>query len=192
MEHLFPIPPKSPEGFSYIPEFLSIAEEENLFQEISRVDLRTFIFHGYEAKRKVASFGYDYSFEKKTISKGQDIPQEFQWLIQKVHRYLNLQNNFAELLITQYPVGSVINWHRDAPPFDLIAGISICSDCLVRFRPHDKSKQGRKSILSIPVERRSLYIMQGPSRSDWEHSTMPVPAIRYSVTLRTLKDITLS
>jgi hypothetical protein len=29
--------------------------------------------------------------------------------------------------------------------------------------------------------------MQGPSRSEWEHSTAPVKEVRYSVTLRTMK-----
>ncbi|MBX9850590.1 MAG: alpha-ketoglutarate-dependent dioxygenase AlkB [Cytophagaceae bacterium] len=91
------------------------------------------------------------------------------------------------MLVTEYPTGSVINWHRDAPPFDLIAGISLLSDCKFRLRPHDKSKQCRTSIISFPVKRRSLYIMQGPARTDWQHSIAPVKETRYSITLRTLK-----
>jgi hypothetical protein len=30
--------------------------------------------------------------------------------------------------------------------------------------------------------------MKGEARSNWEHSTAPVKAIRFSITLRTLKD----
>ena len=187
MESLFPVDVNFPPGFIYVPEFLSTDEEENLILEISKVQLHTFIFQGFEAKRKVASFGYDYSFEKRTISKGTDIPDEFQWLIDKVNSYLIEKNDFAELLITEYPMGSVINWHRDAPPFDIIAGISLLGDCIFRFRPHDKEKQGRKSIISFPVKRRSLYVMKGPARSAWQHSTLPVESIRYSITLRSLK-----
>lgn len=62
------------------------------------------------------------------------------------------QDAFAELLITEYPVGSVINWHRDAPPFDLIAGISLMADCTFRLRPNDKAKQTRASVISFPVK----------------------------------------
>ena len=157
-------------------------------REISLIPLQTFLFQGFEAKRKVASFGYDYSFEKKKISKGKEIPSEFQWLIKKVMEYSGSTKIFAELLITKYPIGSVINWHRDAPPFEIVAGISLLSDCVFRFRPHDKTKQGRKAIISLPVKKRSLYIMKGDSRSQWEHSILPVNDVRYSITLRTLKE----
>jgi hypothetical protein len=52
---------------------------------------------------------------------------------------------------------SIINWHRDAPPFDRIAGISLLSDVTFKPRPHDKAKQNRKTTVSFLVERRSLY-----------------------------------
>ncbi len=51
-------------------------------------------------------------------------------LIAKVASHLSIKKeDFAELLLTEYPIESVINWHRDAPPFDLIAGISLLSNC---------------------------------------------------------------
>ena len=90
-------------------------------------------------------------------------------------------------MIIEYPPGAVINWHRDAPPFDIIVGISLLSNCTFKLRPHEKEKQTRSSIISFPVERRSLYVMQGPSRTDWQHSTNPVKETRYSITLRTLR-----
>ena len=137
----------------------------------------------------MASFGYDYSFDKRTVSKGKENPVEFDWLILRVAMKLSLSaEEFAELLITKYPVGSVINWHRDDPPFDVIAGISLKSGCVFRLRPHEKSKQSRGNIISIPVQRRSLYIIQGPARSDWQHSISPVKQVRYSITLRTMKN----
>jgi alkylated DNA repair dioxygenase AlkB len=146
------------------------------------------LFQGFEAKRRVASFGYDWSFEKRTLSKGKQIPPAFDSLIHKVADKLCVsENSFAELLVTEYPPESVINWHRDAPPFDMIAGISLLSDCMFKLRPHDKTKQKRNAIISFPVERRSLYIMHGRARSDWQHSIAPVKQLRYSITLRTLK-----
>ena len=185
---LFPLESPYPEGFSYLSDFISKAEEDFLLEEISKHPLNTFMFQGYEAKRKVASFGYDWSFEKRQLSKGKDIPTTFEKLIQKVADHISVSPDaISELLITEYPPGSVINWHRDAPPFDLIAGISLATDCVFKLRPYDKKKQGRSSIISLTARRRSLYIMQGPSRTDWEHSISPVKTTRYSITLRTLK-----
>jgi alkylated DNA repair dioxygenase AlkB len=182
---LFPL---FPPGFQYIPDFISPEEEAHLLELIGQTSFHTFIFQGYEAKRRVASYGYDWKFDRRQLVKGADIPEAFQPIIQKVASYLSFPaEELAELLLTEYPAGSVINWHRDAPPFELVAGISLLSDCTFRLKPHDKEKQGRGSIISFPLPRRSLYIMQGPSRWEWQHSIPAVKTTRYSITFRTLK-----
>lgn len=188
MNTLFDISPVLPSGFTYFPDFLTKDEEDSLYQQILKIDLHNMMFQGFEAKRKTASFGYDYSFDKRQLSKGKEIPKEFMSLLDRVGEKVEVKaEEFAELLVTEYPVGSVINWHRDAPPFDIIAGVSLLSDCVFKLRPHDKAKQNRSSIISFPVQRRSLYLMEGPSRSEWQHSIAPVKQVRYSITLRTLK-----
>jgi alkylated DNA repair dioxygenase AlkB len=189
MNLLFPVERSLPEGFVYIEDFISKQEENLLLQAASKAELHPLVFQGYEAKRKVASYGYDWSFDKRSLTRGKEIPLEYQFLVQRVADYLSLvPEQIAELLVTEYPVGSVINWHRDAPPFDIIAGISLLSDCTFKLRPHDKNKQNRRATISLTVRRRSLYIMQGESRSEWEHATAPVKEVRYSITLRTLRN----
>lgn len=187
MTTLFPLEPLLPEGFAYYPDFIGVDEERRLLAAIGAEALRPMQFQGYEAKRKTASFGWDWSFERRLLSQGRPIPGAFQPLVAQVAEKLGLRpEHFGELLLTEYPPGSVINWHRDAPPFALIAGVSLASEVLFRLRPHDKALQGRKSIRSLTVARRSLYVLQGPARSDWEHSTAPVAQTRCSITLRTL------
>lgn len=188
MIELFPIVLKLPEGFSYTDDFLTYEEEHQLLDTVRALELRPMIFQGFEAKRKVASFGYDYHFDKRQLTKGSHIPAGLEWLISKVENYFYLpQDSFAEVLVTEYPVGSVINWHRDAPPFEKIVGISLLSDCVFKLRPHDKTKQTRKATISLPVRRRSIYLMSGVAREEWQHSTAPVSEVRFSITLRTLK-----
>lgn len=188
MQTLFDQPPVFPEGFQYYKDFLTVEEEEALCASIGGLSLHTFTFQGFEAKRRVESYGYNYHFDSRRISKGKDIPQEFEFILNQVAAFLSLPSElFAHMLVTEYPPGSVINWHRDAPPFDIIVGVSLASDCIFRLRPYDKAKQGRKSILSLSVERRSLYIIQGEARTDWEHSILPVRDKRYSLTFRTLR-----
>ena len=185
---LFPIVPHLPPGFTYRPEFISAVEEDELMEHIHRIPLKPFVFQGYEAKRRVASFGWDWSFQDRTLKKGRDIPGIFEGLIGRVAEFVQLQAAaFAELLITEYPKGSVINWHRDAPPFELIAGISLATDCLFRLKPYEKEKQKPGSVITVPVQRRSLYIMEGEARSQWQHSIPAVKDHRYSITLRTLR-----
>lgn len=188
MSTLFSLEPVYPDGFLYVPDFISEVEEQELYEEAVKQERHVFTFQGYEAKRKVASFGYDWSFEHQQLVKGKEIPVAFHPLMEKVASKLQIEKErFAELLITEYPAGAVINWHRDAPPFDLIAGISLLTDCTFRFRPYEKAKQQRNTIRSFPVKRRSLYVMQGAARSEWQHSIAAVKKERYSITLRTLK-----
>lgn len=184
---LFPTQPVFPEGFYYVPDFISPGEETALLNVVRTLPLHPLIFQGFEAKRKVKSYGYDYNFDTRQITAGETIPQEFALLLGRVADSLSVTAaEIAEVLVTEYPPGSVINWHRDAPPFDRIAGVSLGSDCCFRFRPYDKSRQGRKSILSLNVTPRSLYIIAGEARQDWEHSIKPVTETRYSITFRTL------
>jgi alkylated DNA repair dioxygenase AlkB len=188
MNTLFPLEPVFPEGFQYFPDFISEEEEQLLLRSAKETKVHSMIFHGYTANRKVASFGFDYSFTNRKLTRGNEIPAEFDLIINKVAEELSLHPaDFAELLVTEYPPASVINWHRDAPPFDIIAGISLLSDCIFRLRPQEKAKQTRNNVISFPVKRRSLYVMKGPSRSEWQHSIAPVKETRYSITLRTLK-----
>lgn len=188
MESLFPLPSLLPPGFVYRPDFITREEENFLVGEIQRSTLRTFVFQGYEAKRKVAGFGYDYSFDKRSISPGAPIPEVYQFLIQRVSSFTGKsENDFKELLLTEYPVGAVINWHRDAFPFDVIVGVSLQADCTFKLRPHNETLRTRKNTVSVEVKRRSLYLMSGESRDEWQHSTAPVKEVRYSITLRTLR-----
>lgn len=188
MQTLFGNDPSWPDGFRYFPDFISEEEEQQLIGTMHSLTLKSFLFHGFEAKRKVASYGYDYHFDSRSISKGEPIPEGFHFLLEKVAAHLQRSpEEFAEVLATEYPPGSVINWHRDAPPFGMIAGISLATDCIFRLRPYATENRTRQSIRSFPVQRRSLYVMEGASRDEWEHSIRPVARQRFSITLRTLR-----
>lgn len=187
MNTLFPDYPVTPDGFEYYPDFLNEEEEQRLINTVQGLELYPLIFQGFEAKRKVRSYGYDYHFNTRSISPGLDIPPGLIFLQEKVAAWAGLYaEDLAEVLVTEYPQGSVINWHRDAPPFDVIAGVSLLSDCRFKLRPFDKEKQGKKSVVTLPVSRRSLYIIRGDARTNWEHCTAPVSTTRYSITFRTL------
>lgn len=184
MATLFDIPPSYPPGFYYYPQFLTMDEEAQLLDAARGVELEAFQYEGYQAKRRTAGFGFDFHFDTGQLTQGLPIPPVFDRLRAKVGGMTGiLPEDFKELLVTQYPPGSVINWHRDAPPFKLIAGVSLLADCQFRLRPFG----ARKPLLSFRVARRSLYVMEGEVRTAWQHSIAPVAHERYSITLRTLQ-----
>jgi alkylated DNA repair dioxygenase AlkB len=59
----------------------------------------------------------------------------------------------------------------------------------MQFRPWPVEKgSGRRSKpLAQVLEPRSLYILQGPSRTRWQHHIPEAKEQRYSITLRTLR-----
>jgi len=102
-------------------------------------------------------------------------------------------HTFAMALINEYPPGAPIGWHRDAPQYGIVAGVSLLSSCRMRLRPYvrpgvPKPGQRRTATHEILLEQRSAYVMTGESRSAFEHQIPPVTALRYSITFRTLLD----
>ncbi len=100
----------------------------------------------------------------------------------------------AMALINEYPPGAPIGWHRDAPQYDIVAGISLLSSCRMRFRPYvrpganDSTPGRRRSTtheLTLPPQ--SAYLMTGRSRNDFEHHIPAVTSLRYSITFRTIR-----
>jgi hypothetical protein len=77
-----------------------------LLDIIAKTELHSLFFQGYQAKRKIASFGYDC-----ILSKGKEITDVLDSLIQKVADkfFLFSKIAFAELLITEYPPEPEIN-----------------------------------------------------------------------------------
>lgn len=188
MNTLFDISPVLPPGFSYSPAFISREEEEILLKAIDKIDLKNMKFHEYEAKRKVMSFGRGWSFTEQQLKEGAPIPEDFNFLIERIASYANIPvTAIVQFLVTEYPVDSVINWHRDAPPFKIIAGVSLLSDITFKLRPQQKEKQTKANTISLNVAARSLYIMTGEAKTNWQHCTAPAKKVRYSLTCRTIE-----
>ena len=102
-------------------------------------------------------------------------------------------HDFAMALINEYRPGTPIGWHRDAPQYDIVAGVSLLSPCVMRLRPYvppstaAAQKTRRKTTHEIELLPRSAYVIRGEARSAFEHSIPEVGALRYSITLRTLR-----
>jgi alkylated DNA repair dioxygenase AlkB len=93
-------------------------------------------------------------------------------------------SDFQHVLLTEYAAGAGIGWHKDKPMFADVVGISLGSPCVFRFRRKAGPTWERASVVAEP---RSAYLLQGPSRTEWEHSIPAVDSLRYSITFRNLK-----
>jgi alkylated DNA repair dioxygenase AlkB len=181
-----------PPDLRYQPDFISSAEESALLGEISRVEFSTFEMHGVAARRRVAFFGHTYDAGKAPASS--EMPPFLLDLRGRVARWAGAEDAaFVMALINEYPPGAPIGWHRDAPQYGIVAGVSLLSSCLMKFRPYVTSQtrpstpRRRTATHEITLERRSSYLMAGDARSAYEHHIPAVSELRYSITFRTLR-----
>lgn len=181
--------PESPQGFRYRADFITPSDETALVAEIGGVAFADFEMRGVVAKRRVAFFG-------ETYDRGgaAQMPAFLLSLRAAVAEWAQVgPEAFAMALINEYRPGSPIGWHRDAPQYGIVAGISLLSPCRMKFRPYVRADSKapavarRSATHALTLEPRSAYLMAGPARSEYEHHIPPVAALRYSITFRTIR-----
>jgi hypothetical protein len=182
------------DGFLYRPDFISDDEETRLVDRIARLQFSAVVMRGVAAKRRTAHFGRSYEFESFKLGSAPPIPE---FLLPLRERGASLTSHrpdeFTEALVSEYSPGAAIGWHRDAPPFGVIVGISLLAPCKMKFRPSPvpatEAVRGNKRTrpLSQRLAPRSVYVIDGKARSNWQHHIPPAEALRYSVTFRTLR-----
>ncbi len=178
-----------PPGFHYRHDFITEADERDLLAAIADVAFSDFAMRGVVARRRVAFFGQ--SYDQMTAA---PLPAFLLPLRAMIAQWAGVEAGaFAMALVNEYRPGSPIGWHRDAPQYDIVAGISLISPSRMRFRPYvspgglDATAGRRKTTHEIVLHPRSAYLMTGQARNSYEHSIPPVAALRYSITFRTLR-----
>jgi alkylated DNA repair dioxygenase AlkB len=132
----------------------------------------------------VVSYGWGYDFNQRALTPAEDIPGFLLPLRERAAAFAGLlPDQLRQVLLTEYDAGASIGWHRDKKVFGDVLGISLLSSCRFRFRRKAGSSWQR---ISLTAEPRSVYLLRGPSRTEWEHSIPAVNALRYSITFRTL------
>ena len=183
-----------PVGFEYRPDFLSIDEERALLDVIGRLEYSSVEMRGVVARRRTVHYGWTYSYRNRQSEPGLPIPDFLIDVRARAARWAGIDADaFAEALITEYPEGAPIGWHRDALTYEDIAGISLGTACRMKLRPYvsppdvGRLEGPRRTTHAIDLAPRSAYLIRGVARREFEHSIPPVPGRRYSVTFRTLR-----
>ena len=177
--------PRQPEGLVYRPEFLTWDEEQQALGVLEAMELHTITMHGQTARRTVRHFGLDYGYESWKLVPTDPLPNDLAWLQERAAALAGLDpDQFAQILISRYPPGSTIGWHRDAPcsaaRWSGLPGVHL---------PHAfPARQGTRTPGGRGHPRPTLRLRPvRAARYAWQHSIPPTKALRYSITFRTLK-----
>ena len=183
---LFPELMEQPEppGFRYGENFVTEEEEIALAASVGQLDLRPFEFHGYLGNRRVASFGLKYDYSRRSVEPAGAMPAFLNELLLRVAEFAGSEAGaFQQVGVNEYRPGAAIGWHKDKPQFGIVVGVSLLAPAMMRFR---RAEGRRWERISHEVTPRSIYILSGEARAEWEHSIPPVSDLRYSITFRTL------
>ena len=177
---------EEPNGFTYRATVVNVEEERSLLRLLRGLDFGPVVMHGQAARRAVLHFGYAYDFDTWELTQTDPMPD---YLTDIRARCAELTRTdpalFEQALVTHYPSGATIGWHRDANAFGpVVAGLSLGSDCLMRFQR--RAAGGERRVFEQPLERRSGYALTAAARWAWQHSIPAVQQERYSITFRTI------
>ena len=178
-------PSEEPEGLVLRPELLTVEEERELIERMESLRFDPIVMHGQAARRTARHYGLSYDYESRTPQPGEPIPE---WLRPVRHRAAELADEapdaLVEALVQRYPAGATIGWHRDAPAFGTVIGVSLAGAARLRFQ---RGTSERRRVWEVPLEPRSGYVLAGQARRSWQHSIPATKELRYSITFRTLR-----
>lgn len=176
---LLPLRPHPP-GFTFYEDVIGPAEEADLVAFADTLEMRPFVMRGTPSLRRVAAFGADYG-----VGGGAPpMPPILAALRDRACARAALDPaGFVHALVTVYPPGAGIGWHRDYSEYGaVVLGVSLGAPARLRLRRADDHCDER--VAELPP--RSLYVLGGEARTTWEHAIPSVPGRRVSVTFRTL------
>lgn len=177
-----------PQGLVYRPDFITEDEERGLLAALDEIEFRAVTMRGQTARRTVRHYGYDYDYESwGKLVPADPLPASLTWLRDRCARFAELApEELVQTLVSRYPPGAPIGWHRDAPMFGpKVVGVSLLSSCRMRFQ---RQVAGTRTVYELELAPRSAYVLGGEARTRWQHSIPPTKALRYSITFRTLKN----
>ena len=178
-------PSEEPKGLVLAPELITPQEEGDLVERFATLRWDQSVIRGQTARRTARHYGLGYDYGARVPTPGEPIPA---WLEPARRAAAGLGGvepvQLVEALVHRYPPGATIGWHRDAPAFGIVVGISLLGSARLRFQ---RGRREQRRVWELWVQPRSGYVFAGEVRWSWEHSIPPTKELRYSITFRTLK-----
>ena len=178
-----------PPGLQFAPDIVSVDEERTLIELAASLPLHEARYKDYTARRRVYAFGGpadDAAPGHRMAPPVHALPPALQQLRDRLAKWAGIAaRDVVHVMVAEYQTGTPLGWHRDAPHYERIVGVSLGSPARLRLRPWPPQGMQHDDVIALNLAPRSAYVLAGPARWGWQHSVPPVPGLRYSVTMRT-------
>jgi DNA oxidative demethylase len=176
---------RPPEGLVYEEGLLTPDEERDVLAAIAEIRFREVRMHGQVARRTVRHYGLDYDYERRELLPADPLPAALEPVRERAAALAGLPpGDLEQALVTRYPPGATIGWHRDSPMFGTVVGVSLATPSRMRFQ---RGKGEEREVYEVELAPRSGYVLAGPARTSWQHGIPAVKDLRYSITFRTVR-----
>lgn len=173
-------------GLRYQEDVLTAPQEADLIRRLGTLELSPFKFQGWLGNRKTRTFGWRYDFDDSNFAPAEPIPAWLDGPREQAAKFAGLAaDDFIHVLLARYDPGAGIGWHRDRDVFEDVVGFSLGTPAVLRFR--QRSEAGFRRV-NIDLPPRSIYLLSGEARHEWEHRIVPGDRLRFSITFRTLSE----
>ena len=150
---------EKPKGVRYERGLLSGDEEAQLLTHVANLCFDPIVMHGQQARRTARHFGLDYDYERREPMPGEPLPPWLAIVRDRAALFAQVEpEDLVEALVQKYPPGATIGWHRDAPAFGTVVGISLGSACRLRFQ---RGRDSARRTWELVLEPGSGYVLGG-------------------------------
>jgi alkylated DNA repair dioxygenase AlkB len=182
--------PARPPGIRLAEDFLTRDEEAQAIDAFESAGLEPFRFQGWTGNRRTVSYGWHYDFDGGGLAPTTPMPPWLAPLRARAETFASLApGTLVQALLIHYPPGAGIGWHRDRPAFEEVLGISLGAPATLRLRRRTGPRAFDRAELPLPP--RSIYLLSGAARQEWEHGIAPMTVPRWSITFRALSALGL-
>ncbi|HEX7710111.1 MAG TPA: alpha-ketoglutarate-dependent dioxygenase AlkB [Sphingomonadaceae bacterium] len=182
---LFRAAPALVPGLRLVKEAIPHELEAELATRIDAAPLKPFQFGQWQGKRLTTNYGSAYDYQRARVAEAPPLPE---WLLDLraslAPQLGRAPKDFIQGLLIRYDPGAGIGWHRDRPQYGEVIGLSLSNPATLRLRRRTAEGFERCNLELAP---RSLYLLSGEVRAEWEHSISPMDVTRRSITFRTLR-----
>jgi alkylated DNA repair dioxygenase AlkB len=150
-------------GLIYLPEYISFQHHDWLIEQIDGQSWDT------SMKRRVQHYGYRYDYKARKVTEDMYLGQLPAWLNRialQLHHDGLIDTVPDQVIINEYQPGQGISAHIDCQPCfgHRIFSLSLGSAAIMEF------SQAGKEKVEILLASRSVIMLYGEARYNWEHA----------------------
>jgi alkylated DNA repair dioxygenase AlkB len=151
------------QGMTYIPDFLTVAEQSAVLTEIDRQPWR------HDLKRRVQHYGFRYDYKARRVDRSMYLGSLPQFAIPAASKLVErclFRQLPDQLIVNEYVPGQGITAHIDCEPCfgEVIAMISLGWAYEMEF-VHSVTRESRPILLEVG----SALVITGDARYKWLH-----------------------